>query len=77
MTISLNVYVEIDVLKEEVASLRRRVAVLTEAMRMIAYEPFGAADATHAQVLDSITNLARAELARAATDELDKGKENK
>lgn len=38
---------------------------LLEALRRIAYEPFGPSDATHEQVLDAITELARAAIAKA------------
>lgn len=36
---------------------------LLEALRRIAYEPFGPSDATHEQVLEAITGLARAAIA--------------
>lgn len=39
---------------------------MAEALRKIAFEPFGAAEASDRQVLDAITELARAALAKAA-----------
>ena len=41
---------------------RRAVAQLVEALRKIALEPFGLADATHADVLRDVTEYARATL---------------
>ena len=40
------------------------VPTMIEALRKIAYEPFGAADASHAEVLESITTYAREILKR-------------
>lgn len=38
---------------------------IRDALHRIAYEPFGAADATHKEVLDAITAFARETLAKA------------
>lgn len=43
-----------------IARLEREKAVLLEALNVIAYEPIGGPEATHQQVLDQITNIARA-----------------
>lgn len=40
-------------------------AELLEALKRIAFEPFGPSDATHEQVLEAITELARAAIAKA------------
>lgn len=41
------------------ARLIAAAPTMFDVLRRIAYEPFGAADATHEQVLDAITALAR------------------
>ena len=51
--------------------LREVNADLLAALRKIGYEPFGPADATHAEVLQAIEDFARALLAR-----LDNGPQN-
>jgi len=47
------------------AADQRKIAALVEALTKIAYEPFGESDATHAEVLDAITEYARAALEAA------------
>src|SRR6267142_5734065 len=49
--------------KDELLTLRR-------VLHKIGYEPFGAADATHAEVLEAITEYARAAIAAAEAAEL-------
>ena len=48
----------------ELERARATVAELREGLRKIAYEPFGQTDASHAEVLQKIENLARALLAK-------------